>query len=72
MPVVSLSNSPLDRSILHDETLFPNPDEFKPERYLDEQGRIAKNSKQVLAVKTAFGFGRRFTFACGFFNKMER
>ncbi|KAJ2936567.1 hypothetical protein H1R20_g522, partial [Candolleomyces eurysporus] len=46
-------------SILHDDTLFPDPDEFKPERYLDEHGHIAKNSKQILAAKTAFGFGRR-------------
>ncbi|KAF6746135.1 cytochrome P450 [Ephemerocybe angulata] len=55
-------------SILQDEEVFPNPAEFRPERYLDEDGRIAKGSKQVLAVKTAFGFGRRkvicFTVDC--------
>ncbi|KAF6747138.1 cytochrome P450 [Ephemerocybe angulata] len=46
-------------SILQDEDVFPDPTEFRPERYLDQDGRIAKSSKQVLAVKTAFGFGRR-------------
>ncbi|KAJ2918959.1 hypothetical protein MD484_g1435, partial [Candolleomyces efflorescens] len=46
-------------SILHNEDIFPNPDEFKPERYLDEHGRISRNSQQVLSVKAAFGFGRR-------------
>ncbi|KAF6747143.1 cytochrome P450 [Ephemerocybe angulata] len=46
-------------SILQDEEVFPNPTGFRPERYLDEHGHIAKGSKQVLAVKTAFGFGRR-------------
>ncbi|KAK7047907.1 hypothetical protein VNI00_006235 [Paramarasmius palmivorus] len=39
-------------SILHDEELFPNPFEFKPERYIS-------NPKAKEAVGVAFGFGRR-------------
>lgn len=47
------------RSILHDEQVHPSPLEFKPERYLDREGNIAKESKQTITVRTAFGFGRR-------------
>ncbi|KAJ3532238.1 hypothetical protein NMY22_g7821 [Coprinellus aureogranulatus] len=46
-------------SILHDEEVYPDPFEFRPERYLDDEGNIATDSKQVIVVRTAFGFGRR-------------
>ncbi|TFK22149.1 cytochrome P450 [Coprinopsis marcescibilis] len=46
-------------SILHDEQLFPDPQVFKPERYLNEYGELARNSKQATTARSAFGFGRR-------------
>ena len=29
----------LHRSMLHDETMFPEPNRFRPERYLDDRAR---------------------------------
>ncbi len=49
----------LSRTLLHDEPVFPNAFEFRPERYLDEHGKLLsldKNSDPVLG----FGFGRRY------------
>lgn len=47
------------RSILHDDQVYPDPFEFKPDRFLDHEGNVAKESKQMVTVRTAFGFGRR-------------
>ena len=46
--------------MLHDPTLYPDPDEFKPERFLptDENGNPKK--VQMDPRKIAFGFGRRY------------
>jgi hypothetical protein len=46
------------RSILHDETLYPLPFTFLPERFLDEKGRLS-TSAAAEAANIAFGFGRR-------------
>ena len=38
--------------ILHDPDLFPNPDEFRPERFLDSEGKLARIESNMV-----FGFG---------------
>lgn len=39
----------------HNESKYPNPDEFIPERFLAEDGSLLPNDIEHLA----FGFGRR-------------
>nr|XP_022332619.1 cytochrome P450 2C28-like isoform X1 [Crassostrea virginica] len=41
-------------SVFFDETIFPNPHAFKPERFLDDEGKL-QNTEKVLA----FSLGRR-------------
>src|SRR5882672_7409503 len=43
------------RAILHDPELYPDPEEFKPERFLDKDG----NFKDDPAIALAFGVGKR-------------
>lgn len=43
------------RAILHDEEVYPEPEEFKPERFLTEDGKVKDDSLLVYA----FGYGRR-------------
>jgi len=38
----------------HDETKYPSPNEFKPERYLHEDGSLTSDTMPL-----AFGWGRR-------------
>ena len=42
------------RSILHDAEVFPEPEVFKPDRWLNEKGEIRDDIKML-----GFGFGRR-------------
>ncbi|KII84600.1 hypothetical protein PLICRDRAFT_179410 [Plicaturopsis crispa FD-325 SS-3] len=44
-------------AMLHDETLYPNPSTFSPERFLDAEGRIDPTVKDPAQI--AFGFVRR-------------
>ena len=58
-------NSYYIRHILHDPGHYPNPDQFKPERFLKTDGTI---NDQIMDPSVAcFGFGRRlrilFVFA---------
>ena len=46
--------------MLHDEQVYPDPMMFKPERFLDEAGKI--NTKVQDPSMAAFGFGRRYTY----------
>ena len=41
-------------AVLHDEAVYPQPDEFIPERFLNE------DVPDSMAI--AFGFGRRYVF----------
>jgi cytochrome P450 len=43
------------RSILHDPALFPEPDTFKPERFLNPDGSLRDGP----IVTSVFGFGKR-------------
>ena len=45
-----------DRAMLHDEAVYPDPDTFKPERFLTEHGSLRSD---VPYPTEAFGFGRR-------------
>ncbi|OJA19697.1 hypothetical protein AZE42_13230 [Rhizopogon vesiculosus] len=38
----------------HDEQKYPNPDEFKPERFLHEDGSLTSDTMSLV-----FGWGRR-------------
>lgn len=42
--------------MLHDETIYPDPFSFKPERFL-KSGKINKEVRDPIHM--AFGFGRR-------------
>src|SRR6202000_3282184 len=58
---VSQSSIPLDaylrhfRAILHDPERYPDPEEFKPERFLNEDGTVRVDPTLALV----FGVGRR-------------
>lgn len=52
-----LSNHYDSRSMLHDESVFPQPDKFIPERYLGKDESEYDRSKDPSIL--AFGFGRR-------------
>ena len=43
------------RAILHDPEMYPDPEEFKPERFLDEDGSVRDDP----ALSLAFGIGKR-------------
>jgi cytochrome P450 len=43
------------RAILHDPELFPDPEEFKPERFLNKDGSFRDDP----AIALAFGAGKR-------------
>ena len=43
------------RAILHDPEIYPDPEEFKPERFLNEDGSVRDDPRLSLA----FGIGKR-------------
>ena len=51
------------RAILHNEKTYPEPEVFRPERFLNEDGSINPDVPDPIV---SFGFGRRFvvSFLC--------
>ena len=45
----------IDRGVLHDPELYPEPESFKPDRFLDEDGTFRDDP----TLSLAFGGGRR-------------
>jgi len=43
------------RRILHDPAVYPEPDAFKPERFLDKEGNLCDDP----IFSSTFGYGRR-------------
>ena len=43
------------RGIFHDPSIYPEPDVFKPERFLDQDGSLRDDP----VLLSAFGFGKR-------------
>jgi hypothetical protein len=48
--------SVISRSILHDPKEYPDPEVFRPERFLNPNGTLNPSVRDP--VVTAFGFGR--------------
>jgi cytochrome P450 len=46
------------RAILHDPEAYPEPDEFKPERFLNEDGTV-RDDRHDPALALVFGIGKR-------------
>ncbi|KAI0634749.1 cytochrome P450 [Trametes polyzona] len=46
-------------SMLQDPSIFPEPDEFRPERYLNEDGGLRRLERHEDPAIIGFGFGRR-------------
>lgn len=58
--VSTLVNDPNRRAILHDPALYPDPFEFKPERFLDDRRENLTFTHQPDPTTAGtFGFGRR-------------
>ena len=43
------------RAVLHDPVMYPEPESFKPERFIDSDGSLRDDP----VLTTLFGFGRR-------------
>ncbi|CAL1708513.1 unnamed protein product [Somion occarium] len=46
-------------TMLHDEKVFPDPTEFRPERFLDNNGKLRHLERHEDPSVIGFGFGRR-------------
>jgi len=56
------------RSLLHDETIYPDPLSFYPERFLDKNGRLNRAIRNPLEI--AFGFGRRLALIIYYYKSL--
>jgi cytochrome P450 len=50
-----MSNWEIFRAILHDPEIYPDPEEFKPERFLNEDGSVREDP----TLSLVFGIGKR-------------
>ena len=48
------------RAMLNDESEFPEPEAFHPERFLTHEGRLRSDDNVPDPVDILFGFGRRY------------
>jgi cytochrome P450 len=54
-PVLFYLTSTFCRGILHDPVTYPEPDAFKPERFINPNGSL----REDLVLTSLFGIGRR-------------
>jgi hypothetical protein len=54
-PILARLASTFVRAVLHDPVIYPDPDSFKPERFINEDGSLRDDP----VLTTAFGFGKR-------------
>lgn len=57
-----LLKSDLSRGICHDEKVYPTPEMFNPDRFLDKEGKIDPSVKDP--ELRIFGSGRRWGMGC--------
>lgn len=56
-------------AMLHNPEDYPEPESFKPERYLDSDGNI--DPRILDPTRMAFGFGRRYIEFSVFFTHIS-
>ena len=54
-PILARLASTFVRAVLHDPVMYPDPDSFKPERFINEDGSLRDDP----VLSTMFGFGKR-------------
>jgi cytochrome P450 len=54
-PILFRLASTFYRAILHDPVMYPEPDSFKPERFINPDGSLREDP----VLTTIFGFGKR-------------
>ena len=45
----------IQRAMMRDEEIYPDPDSFRPERFFNDDGTLNNDTAQYV-----FGFGRRY------------
>lgn len=62
MPLVGANADTLaHRAMLHNSDDYPDPEEFKPERFIGADGKIDPSVRDPRTI--AFGFGRRWAYS---------
>jgi hypothetical protein len=54
-PILARLASTFVRAVLHDPVMYPDPDSFKPERFINEDGSLRDDP----ILTSLFGFGKR-------------